>query len=111
MKKLKMSLGTFRTDVKELTALYFEADNPLEPLYVYMPVDRISVILSASPYIALRSGSTSIALSHIRWIERSIKGGRKSYEIICANYTQNLSDPELVKYRLFCGDETIKLPF
>lgn len=97
---MDITLGRFREEIGRMNALHLIRDEPLEPLSISMPVDRIGVILGASPYIALHSGTASVTLSHIQTVKRSIKGGQKSYRIICGNYTAS-NVPQLVEYRLF----------
>lgn len=99
---LEMSLGRFRADISKMTSPRLTRDNPLEPLSISMPVDSIHVVLGASPYIALHSGPASVTLSHIKTVKKSIKDGRKSYRIICGDYTAS-DIPQLVEYRIFCG--------
>lgn len=94
-----LSLGRFREEISGLNPPYFERGEPLEPLSVKMQVDKISVILGASPYISLRSGNTSVCLSHIQTIKPSMKGGQKSYKIICGDYTAS-NNPQPIEYRL-----------
>ena len=98
-----LSLGRFREEISGLNPPYFERDEPLEPLSVKMQVDKISVILGASPYIALRSGNTSVTLSHIQTIKPSVKHGQKSYKVICGDYTAS-NDPQPIEYRLVFPD-------
>lgn len=103
MEDLEMSLGRFRADISNMTAPRLTRDNPLEPLSISMPVDSIHVVLGAFPYIALHSGPASVTLSHIQTVKRSTKGGRKSYLIVCGDYTTS-NVPQLVEYRIFCGE-------
>jgi len=98
-----LSLGQFRNEISRMKDSRLTRDEPLEPLSISMPIDHIAVALGASPYISLRSGSTSVALSHVRAVKRSVKGGVKSYKIICNDYsTSNVPVP--VEYRLFFGE-------
>lgn len=101
--KNDISLGQFRNEVNSVLNLHLTRDEPLEPLSLFVPVDRARVVLGASPYIVLCSGSASITLSHIHQIKRSTKGGRKSYKIICKNYADT-SDPIQTQFRLYYED-------
>lgn len=94
-----LPLGRFREEISSLKPPYFERDEPLEPLSVKIQADSINVILGGSPYISLRSGNTSICLSHIQTIKRSVKHGQKSYRVICSDYTVS-DDPHPIEYRL-----------
>ena len=95
-----ISLGQFRNEISTLSGLHLTRDEPLEPLSVSMPVDRVCVVLGASPYIVLHSGSATAVLSHIAEIRRSNKGGRKSYKIACNSYA-NSAVPAQMQFRLF----------
>lgn len=96
-----ISLGQFKNEINSLSGLHLTRDEPLEPLSIEMPVDHVHVTLGASPYIVLRSGLATAALSHITEIRRSNKGGRKSYKIVCKDYSSNFDDPARVEFRLF----------
>lgn len=95
-----LSLGRFRDEISRVKAPYLTRDNPLEPLSISMPVDHIHVVLGASPYISLRSGTVSVTLSHIQTIKRSIKGGVKGYRIVCGDYTASI-EPRPVEYHIY----------
>ena len=95
-----ISLGQFRNEIGTLPGLHLTRDEPFEPLSVSMPVDRVCVVLGASPYIVLHSGSATAVLSHIAEIRRSNKGGRKSYKIACNSYA-NSAVPAQMQFRLF----------
>lgn len=95
-----LSLGRFRDEISEMKAPYLTRDEPLEPLSISMLVDHISVVLGASPYITLRSGTTSVTLSHIQTIKRSTKRGKKSYKIVCGDYSES-DIPRPIEYRLY----------
>jgi len=82
-----ITLGRFQQEISGMKGLELIRDEPLEPISIHMPVEHVHVILSASPYIALRSGSVHICLSHIQTIRRSTKRGRKLYRIKCGDYT------------------------
>ncbi len=100
MKKSEISLGMFRAEIGNITAPYLTYDNPLKSLSVSMPIDRVSVILGASPYIVFCSGLTRVTLSHVQNIKRSMKEGKRHYKIICSDYTQDT--PVSIEYHLFC---------
>lgn len=105
-----LSLGEFREEIRNLKPPFLTRNEPLEPLNISMQADHISIVLGASSYIALRSGNTSVTLSHIMDIIPSAKPGRKkrgqkverwrgSYLIVCGDYTLS-DDPRPVKYYL-----------
>lgn len=99
---LGLSLGRFCREVAKMENPRFllKINEVLNPLAISAPIDRITVILGASPYIAMHSGLASITLSHIQEIKRSVKRGRKSYKIICGDYTAS-NTPEPVAYYLY----------
>ena len=98
-----LTLGQFRELTRDLKPPRLVRDEPLEPLSISMQADNINVILSASPYIALRSGNTSVTLSHIQTIKPSVKHGQKSYKVVCGDYTAS-NDPQPIEYRLVFPD-------
>lgn len=98
-----VTLGQFRNEISTVTDLHFSIDNPLEPLSVIMPVDRVGVVLGASPYITLHSGSAAAVLSHIVRVRRSVKDGKRSYKIVCNDYSLNFENPVQVGFRLIIG--------
>lgn len=100
-----ITLGQFRNEIGTVTDLHFTVDNPLEPLSISMPVDRVGVVLGASPYITLHSGSAAAVLSHITRIRRSVKDGKRSYKIACNDYSSNFDNPAQVEFRLIIGAE------
>lgn len=95
-----LSLGQFRNEISALSGLHLTRDEPLEPLSVSIPVDRVCVVLGASPYIVLHYGSAAAVLSHITEIIRSNKGGRKSYKTVCNSYASS-DVPVQMQFRLF----------
>lgn len=95
-----LSLGRFRDEISRAKAPYLTRNEPLESLSISMSVDHIGVVLGASPYITLRSGTTSVTLSHIQTIKRSTKRGRKSYKIVCGDYSES-DTPRPIEYRLY----------
>lgn len=100
-----ISLGQFRNEISTLSGLHLTRDEPLEPLSVSMPVDRVGVILGASPYITLHSGAATAVLSHITEIKRSAKGGRKSYKVTCSSY-ESSDTPIQVQFQLYYADSS-----
>lgn len=98
-----LTLGRFREEISGLNPPYLTRDEPLDPLSIAMQVDSINVILGASPYISLRSGNTSVCLSHILTIKPSMKRGQKSYRVVCGDYTAS-NDPQPIEYRLVFPD-------
>ena len=98
-----MTLGQFMKEISGLKPPRLTRDEPFEPLSISMQADSINVILSASPYIALRSGNTSVTLSHVQTVKPSVKHGQKSYKVICGDYTAS-NDPQPIEYRLVFPD-------
>jgi len=99
----QISLGKFRAEIASMTAPRLVRNEPLEPLSISVHANSVNVVLGASPCISLCSGLTSVVLSHILEIKRSIKGGERSYKIICDDYTAS-DIPVPVEYRLFVGN-------
>lgn len=94
-----LSLGKFREEISDLKPLVLTRDEPLEPLSISMQADSITIVLGASPYIALRSGNTSICLSHIQTVRRSTYHGKNAFRIVCGDYTAS-NDPQPIGYLL-----------
>lgn len=100
-----ISLGQFRNEIGTLSGLHLVMDEAMEPLSVWMPVDRVRVTLGASPCVSLHSGSANAVLSHIIKIRRSAKSGRKFYRITCGNYVSS-DVPAQVQFLLYYADSS-----
>ncbi len=101
--KSNLSLGKFRTEIGTYSRFMLEYEDPLTPLAFSVQFDHASVILSASPYIALRNGVDSLCLSHIQSIKRKGKTeGYQAYIFICNNYSMD-GDPIPVRFTLKCA--------
>lgn len=97
--KSVISLAQFRGEIASTKNLQLTNDDPLRPSSIDMKVDHVTVVLGASPYIALKNACGSICLSHIKSIKRSLASGRRSYIIRCGDYTVS-NDPVPVDYWL-----------
>lgn len=82
-----LSLGQFRELVRDLKPPRLTWDCPFSPLTVSIQMDNVSVILSASPFIALRSGENHVSLSHIQTIKRTTRHGKNAFMVVCNDYT------------------------
>lgn len=101
--KANMSLGQFRAEIVAYNSFQLTFDDPLNPLTFSARFDHATVVLSASPYIALKNSDGYLCLSHIQAIKKRRKtGGYQSYTFICGDFS--LSDtPIPVKYVLNCA--------
>lgn len=97
----EMSLGRFRDEITRVKPMLLVRDEPLEPLSIVMPVDSVAVTLGASPCISLKFGAASVVLTHIQAVKPSVKGGTRSFRIVCSDYSAS-NVPVIVEYRLLC---------
>ena len=98
-----MSLGQFRLEITSYKSFQLMFDDPLSPLTFSTLFDNISVILSASPYIALKNSAGYLCLSHIQAIKkRGKKDGYQSYTFQCGDYSAS-NNPIPVKFVLNCA--------
>lgn len=101
--KANMSLGQFRAEIGAYSSFQLTFDDPLSPLTFSVLFDRAVVILSASPYIALKNSAGNLCLSHIQAIKKRGKTeGYQSYIFLCNDFTSS-NDPISVKYVLNCA--------
>lgn len=98
--KKKLSMGQFRSDVCRRKNLTLEFDEPLLPVTLKMKVERVSVIMSASPYISVTNMADYICISHIKSIWNCNTKDGSFYIIKCGDYSAS-NDPALVDYRLY----------
>lgn len=101
--KANMSLGQFRAEITAYNSFQLTFDDPLSPLTFSVLFDHAAVVLSASPYIALKNSAGYLCLSHIQAIKKRGKtDGHQSYTFSCGDLT--LSDtPTPIKYVLNCA--------
>lgn len=98
-----MSLGQFRSEIGSYNSFQLMFDDPLNPLSFSTLFDHVSVILSASPYIALKNSAGYLCLSHIQAIKKRGKtDGYQSYIFQCGDYTVS-NDPIPMKFVLKCA--------
>lgn len=71
--KSNLSLGKFRNEIGTYSRFMLEYDDPLTPLAFSTQFSHASVILSASPYIALKNGVDFLCLTHIQSIKKKGK--------------------------------------
>lgn len=101
--KSNMSLGQFRAEIGSYSSFRLMFDDPLSPLTLAVSFDHAIVILSASPYIALKNSSGYLCISHIQSIKKRGKtDGYQSYIFVCNDFTLS-NDPIPVKYVLNCA--------
>lgn len=101
--KSNLSLGEFRAEIGIYSQFCLEYEDPLTPLTFSTQFDHASVILSASPYIALKKGVDFLCLSHIQSIKKKRKmDGYQSYIFICGDYSIG-GDPIPVRFTLKCA--------
>lgn len=96
--KKKLSMGQFRSDICQRKNLTLEFDEPLMPVTVKTKIDRLSVELSASPYISVVNEAGYVCISHVKTIWRC--EDKNFYIIRCGDYSAS-NDPALVDYRLY----------
>lgn len=96
--KKKLSMGQFRSDICQRKNLTLEFDEPLMPVTVKTKIDRLSVVLSASPYISVVNEAGYVCISHIKTIWRCEDDN--FYIIRCGDYSAS-NDPTLADYRLY----------
>lgn len=101
--KSNMSLGQFRAELGSYNSFQLVFDDPLSPLTFSTLFNHAAVILSASPYIALKNSSGYLCLSHIQAIKKCGKtDGYQSYIFVCNDFTIS-NDPVPVRYVLNCA--------
>lgn len=101
--KANMSLGQFRAEIGSYNSFQLTFDDPLSPLTFSTLFDRATVILSASPYIALKNSAGNLCLSHIQSIKKRGKtDGYQSYIFLCNDFTLS-NDPTPVRFVLNCA--------
>jgi len=101
--KSNLSLGKFRTEIEMYSRFMLEYEDPLTPLTFSIQFDHASVILSASPYIALKNGVDFLCLSHIQSIKKKREtDGYQAYIFVCGNYSID-DDPIPVRFTLKCA--------
>lgn len=101
--KANMSLGQFRAEILAYSSFQLTFDDPLSPLSFSAMFDHAAVVLSASPYIALKNSTGYLCLSHIQAIKKRGKTeGHQSYIFLCGDLTLS-DDPTPVKYVLNCA--------
>lgn len=101
--KSNLSLGKFRSEIGMYNRFMLEYDDPLAPLAFSVQFNHVSVILSASPYIALKNSVDFLCLSHIQSIKKKRKtDGYQSYIFICGDYSVD-GDPVPVRFTLKCA--------
>lgn len=101
--KANMSLGQFRAEIGSYSSFQLTFDDPLSPLTFSTLYDHAAVILSASPYIALKNSAGRLCLSHIQAIKKRGKTeGYQSYIFLCNDFSPT-NDPISVKYILNCA--------
>lgn len=59
--KSNMSLGQFRSEIGAYKHFQLLADDPLSPISISAMFDHAVVVLSASPYVALKNSATAFA--------------------------------------------------
>lgn len=82
-----ISLSRFQAETGGCRKYTLSGDDPLIPISIAGEFDHIAVCISASPYIALRSNSSQICISHIDKIKRVLEEGGKAYTIFCKDYS------------------------
>lgn len=98
-----MSLGQFRAEIGSYNSFQLMFDDPLSPFSFSTMFDHASVILSASPYIALKNSAGYLCLSHIHAIKKRGKtDGYQSYIFQCNDFTAS-NDPSPMKFVLNCA--------
>lgn len=101
--KSNLSLGKFRAEIGTYSRFMLEYDDPLTPLAFSTQFNHVSVILSASPYIAMKNGVDFLCLSHIQSIKKKGKAdGYQVYLFTCGDYSID-GDPIPVKFTLKCA--------
>lgn len=101
--KANMSLGQFRAEIVGYSSFQLVFDDPLSPLTFSVLFDDAAVILSASPYIALKNSAGYLCLSHIQAIKKRGKTeGYQSYIFSCRDLSLS-NDPIPVKFVLNCA--------
>lgn len=82
-----ISLSRFKAETGGCRKYTLSGDDPLIPISITGEFDHIAVCISASPYIALRSTSNKICISHIDKIKRVLEEGGTAYTIFCKDYS------------------------
>ena len=101
--KSNLSLGKFRNEIGTYSRFMLEYDDPLTPLAFSTQFSHASVILSASPYIALKNGVDFLCLTHIQAIKKKGKmDGYQVYIFVCGEYAMD-GEPIPVRFTLKCA--------
>lgn len=97
-----LSLGRFRSEIGGYSHFRLYLDEPLNPLSFSASFDNIMVVLSASPYIALKNSAGHLCLSHIQSIEKVERDGKtQSYMLSCKDLAPMRDYPD-VRFVLEC---------
>ena len=100
--KANMSLGQLRAEIGAYSRFQLTFDDPLSPLTFSTTFDHATVILSASPYIALKNSVDYLCISHVHAIKKRGKtDGYQSYILQCNDFTAS-NDPIPMKFVLNC---------
>ena len=101
--KSNLSLGQFRSEIGSYHQFQLLADDPLSPISFSVCFDHAAVVLSASPYIALKNSAGHVCLSHIQSIKKRVKTGEyQSYIFMCNDFSVS-NDPTEVRFVLNCS--------
>ncbi len=100
--KTNITLGQFRSEIGACHHFQIFSDDPLRPLSFSTVYDKIAVVLSGSPYIALKNSGGHLCLSYIQAIKKYKKVGRFQYYIVACNDFSPLNDPVEVQYLIKC---------
>ncbi len=101
--KANMSLGQFRAEIESYSSFQIKFDAPLNPFFFSATFDHATVVLSASPYIALKNSSGYLCINHIQAIKKRGKAADyQSYIFLCNDYTRP-DEPTPVKFILNCA--------
>lgn len=97
-----LSLGQFRAEAGAYKNYEIISDDPLSPANYAIRFDRMTVCLSASPYIAFDNSNGNFCVSHIKGVKRRGKSDEKqSYILLCEDFTLS-DDPVEMRIRVNC---------
>lgn len=101
--KSNLSLGQFRSEIGAYKHFQLLADDPLSPISISTWFDHAVVVLSASPYIALKNSTGHVCLSHIFAVKKRRKTGEiQPYIFFCNDFSLE-NNPVEVRYVLNCS--------
>lgn len=101
MNNQALSLGRFRSEIEPYKNYTLVFNDPLRSVSFSIQFDKISVSLSALPYVALRNETTRFCISHIERIQkRKTAEGVQTFLLWCCDHSTDI--PTTMLLHLHC---------